>query len=356
MKLLWMPEPVVQPGTPAFLSDPLKLRTQFEDVKLKSFDRLADKVLATDTGKEDLIVPLSDLTLDGMNTIKVKSQGSFIISELAFQQLCARLKIPADYMMRCPVELRNANLAYWVEQNDDRKVMLRTRSWESPEESTRGLLRAVLPHTYEPIDNLRMLEWTHEILKKYEGSLGIQEAKVGEESTHIRLLFDDRVEMDEEQSNAHYFGVHLSGSEVGERSFVLDAVDFRVNGHSGCLYKVEGGHLLSQRHIHIDFKMLRREFVEAFAVAKENEDTIVEALRTAQLATVRDPRSRIRQLVRHYRQTNEFAETVIVAYDSDPIPTKYGIVQALTRAARRMHIDDRVDTELLAGQIILEGA
>jgi hypothetical protein len=258
------------------------------------------------------------------------------------------------------LELRNHNIAYWMDQNEERKVLLRTR-WLPSDDPNRteaaGILRAVLPKTYEPIDNVRILEWIAAALNHFNGALGIHYAKIQEESTHIRLLYEDPIELGAGSiSDTHYFGLHISDSEVGERSFISDFADYRVGSESSCLHKVDGKHLVNQRHIHIDFKSLRREFDESFIEASEYRETITDLLKTAQQASVRDPMSFIRKLVRHYRLTNEFAEAVIVAYESEPVATRYGIAQAFSRAAKRMPIDGQIDTEQFVGHYLLEAA
>jgi len=331
----------------------------FGDVRLKAFQRVQQKVLEREMGKEDITVPLADIKfVDDVGAIDVRSYGRLLVSELAFSQLCTRLKVPTDYMVRCPLNLRNANMSYWIEQNDERKVMLRVRKFPESDQDKEGIgiLRAVLPSSYEPIDNGRIIDWIGAAIEHWDGKLGIQHARIGEVSTHVRLIFKPSVPINEDMDHPFHFGVHVSDSEVGERGFATDFISFRPNHEAGFLHLVEGSHLVSQRHIHIDFKMLRRDFAESFAVAQENQESVTELLNNAAVVNIRDPHSYIRRLVRHYRLTNDFAETVIHAYEAEPLATKLGIALAVSRASKRMPIDMRVDTETLIGNYLLEGA
>jgi hypothetical protein len=321
--------------------------TAFGDIKLIPLERLQEKANKLAIGKEDFLVPLTDVKFVGLNLMEVKSHGRLLVTELAFYQLCGLLKLPFDYMMRCPLDLRNENLAYWIDQADDRKVFFRTRSVDSDPEGS--ILRAVLPRTYEPIDNSRILDWCDGVLTHFGGALGIQFFKISEVSTHIRMLFSEPSVVD---SDEHYFGVHVGDSEVGERALTASFTDYRVSTENTCLHKVDGKHLVNQRHIHIDFKSLRRAFEEGFEIAKEQKDAVLDTLRYAQAAAITDAPNFIRKMIRHYRLTNEFAEAVVTAYESEPNPTKYGVVQALTRAARRMPIDAQIDVELMAGEFL----
>lgn len=328
-------------------------------VRLKSLNKLAQRITQRESGKEDLIVPFSDIAFVGdMGAVMVKGFGRVLLSELAFSQLCTRLRIPVDYMIRCPLDLRNSNLSYWVEQNDERKVMLRIRKFPERHQDTSsvGVLRAVLPQTYEPIDNQRILDWCSAAIQQHDGKLGIQSYRVSEVSTHIRLLFADPSVVAQD-GDLFFFGVHVSDSEVGERGFAADLVSFRPEQETGFLHLVDGDHLTAQRHIHIDFKLLRQSFSDSFTLAKDNMEAVTEVITRAVMTPVRDAQSYIRRWVRHYRLTNDFAETVVHAYEAEPLPNKYGVAIAIARAATGLPtMDERVNTEAMVGAYLLEGA
>lgn len=358
MKLLTAPVQEVPTGEDKHdnVWEDLNSPLAFGDMKLKPFQRFAKKVLARENGKQDVVVPFADIKfVEDMGAIDVRNVGRILMTDLAFSQLCMRLKVPADYMLRCPLNLRNAHMAYWVDQNDERKVMLRLRMFNEDEQDAEGIgvLRAVLPQTYEPIDNRRILDWIGTAVSHFDGALGIQHFKVGEISTHVRLVFDKGFTVGDEE---FAYGVHVSDSEVGERSFSADLVSLRKEHEIGILHLVEGAHLVTQRHIHIDFKLLRRNFAECFDAAKENRELLVDLFSAAADTDVKDPHSYLRRLVRHYRLTNDFAETAIHAYEAEPKPNRFGIALAFSRASKRMPIDMRVDTEAIAGAYIMEGA
>ena len=155
--------------------------------------------------------------------------------------------------------------------------------------------------------------------------------------------------------------MHVSDSEVGERALNLDYMMYRLACLNGLIVEVEGEKLLHQKHIFIDRSKLGRSFREAFQVALEYRETLTETLQTTRSQVVSDPHSMIRRLVRHYRGTKEFADLVVAAYEADPPregvkPTRFDIVQAITRAARGMKIDRRYDVEGIAGQYLLDAA
>jgi hypothetical protein len=191
--------------------------------------------------------------------------------------------------------------------------------------------------------------------------LGIQSARITELSTHIRLVFDSVYDPEAGKEadfteNPFFFGVHISDSEVGERGFAAHLMTFRPSFETGFLHNVDGSALVAQRHIHIDFKLLRRNFTQCFLAAKENIESVMDQWSRAWNTKVTDPHSYIRRFIRHHRLTNDFAESVIHAFEAEPQKNKYGIAVAVSRAAAKLPIDMRVDTEALCGQYLSEGA
>jgi hypothetical protein len=88
-----------------------------------------------------------------------------------------------------------------------------------------------------------------------------------------------------------------------------------------------------KQHIHIQLSDLGRNFKEAFQVALDYRENLMETLQATRSQTVTDPHSMIRRIVRHYRGTKEFADLVVAAYEADPPregvkPTRFDVVKA----------------------------
>lgn len=325
--------------------------------------KISERVLTLDMGKEDLLTQWSNINFTGIDTVAVRGDngpmGSFILSDNAFEQMCGKLGVPSAYMKKCPVSGRagrQEQLEYWREQIDDREVMLRVRRNENNPDAG-GTLRAVLSKTYEPIDNSRLWTWSQQLLNRFPGQMGVTYASIGETSTHLRLVFTEPLNIGTEQHpDLHYYGLHISDSEVGSKALTVDFLFFRLVCLNGMMTKVEGDHILHTKHIHIDYPTLQREFMASVDTALQHKDTLFNLLDNAKSVNITDPHSQIRRLARHYRFTNDFADKVVEAYEQEPNPTRFGLVQAFTRAARQMPMDRRTDVESIAGQYLIEAA
>lgn len=341
------------------------LATRTPKLKIITPDKVMEKVIASDLGKEDIVTSLKDLSFVGINSMSVKDHGTYLFDDKfpAFEQLCNRLQVPSAYLRKCPLTGRagrNEQLEYWRDQVEENEVMLRVRGFATPKGEERGLVRAVLTKNYEPIDNLRLLNWTTDAMTEVEG-LGLIYANVNNLSTHLRLAFNEPVDLGTtEAPDIHYFGMHISDSEVGERALNMDYMLYRLACLNGLIVEVEGEKLLHQKHIFVNYSQLERNFKDAFSMALDYREQLIDTLQATRSQVVRDPFSMIRRIVRHYRGTMEFANAVIAAFEAEPPidgqATRYHIVNALTRAAKKQKIDQRYAIEEIAGKYLVEAA
>jgi hypothetical protein len=147
MKLL-ATRPVEAHDEPDHRWSTLQTPETFRDqIALKPFQKVLRRVEEKESGKQDITVPFADIKfVDETGAIDVRDYGRVLMTPLAFTQLCTRLRIPADYMERCPLALRNSNLSYWVEQNDERKVLLRIRRFPEREAKKKEVGHPVRSH------------------------------------------------------------------------------------------------------------------------------------------------------------------------------------------------------------------
>lgn len=350
------------------LNNPIVESYELEDgggLRMLDTDKLMQKILADNVGKRDIKVPWSALEFSGINSLNVKGEGQFSFTDHSFRQMCEQLHMPVDYLKRCPTDgpaSKQAQFEYWRDNIQDSELLLRVKNYPTANDTGEiGDLRAVLQHTWNPIDNLRIMQWTEDVIERHNDQIGIVYARIDSDSTHLRTCYKEPINLGTAKNpDPHYFGVHISDSETGGRALQLDYMLYRLSCTNGLIMKVEDEELLQQKHIHVDHTSLGRRFVEAFKNALDYRDQLVESLEKTRMREVKDPFQAIRKLVKHFKGTKEFAETVIAAYEEDPPVgthcTKFHIINAFTRAARVMSMDKRHAVEAIAGQYLAEAA
>ena len=75
------------------------------------------------------------------------------------------------------------------------------------------------------------------------------------------------------------------------------------------------------------------------------------ALRNARQDLVEDPGASLEVIVATYPQLRPISYSVYEAYEQDPEPNRFGLIQAITRAAQTLRPEDRLTVEEFAGRI-----
>lgn len=85
-------------------------------------DVLADRA----RGYHDLTVRASQLRYDPeFGTIEVQGHREYGLRTLALNQVAAKLGVPAQYLRKCPWDLRAENINLWLNENRTRSFLLR---------------------------------------------------------------------------------------------------------------------------------------------------------------------------------------------------------------------------------------
>jgi hypothetical protein len=307
----------------------------------------------------DHTVPGKDVEFSADGTLNVKGEGKFSFTDWSFSQFCTKLHLPTDFMRRSPEgdgpASRKRIIDHWKEQFfNDKTFLFRMKGHEHKDEETGavGRVRAVLTDRYSVFDNLDLLNLVQPMVAK--NNLGIQLGNVTEKSFHIRLLYPDEINVGtEETPDIHQTGIHISNSEVGSRNMTGDILLYRQICTNGMIALLDKDHLFYQRHVNVLPQEVRTKLVSAFELADvrrmEMADKVMEALGVEVLRA----HSEIGKFLKLHRGTDEFIEKARESFDIEPNNSRYGVVNAITRAAQTLPIDQRVAMEEVAGRYLL---
>ena len=107
--------------------------------------------------KRDYLVDLNGMQISASNntfpnlSVDHLTTGEYQLTDHSLNQLCGRLEIGTRYISKClPVsqELVNHNLNFWIKNNKQKELMLRTYDKEPVNE-----LRAIMSNRYKRIDS-----------------------------------------------------------------------------------------------------------------------------------------------------------------------------------------------------------
>jgi hypothetical protein len=259
----------------------------------------------------------------------------YAISDHATSQLCQRLEIPVPYYRRLPGEMKATVANFDIGRLKDKSYLLRGKGdW----------IRAFLSADYTPYDNKQIAETVQSLLGN--GAITIKDFVLEETNLYLKLVSDEIVDR-----GAHLkAGIMIGNSEVGLGSVSVEPFVFRKRCTNDLIIADEN----SFRHAHIHFtaseftRRMAEGFSHAFQVASSALDDF---LRTHQEA-IPHPLDVIRKIAEDRNMTQKFTDQVVSGYLAEPEQTRFGVINAFTRAAQGLAPIQRIEMERFAGTLL----
>ncbi|KKK66039.1 hypothetical protein LCGC14_2968120, partial [marine sediment metagenome] len=101
-------------------------------------------------GCQDREVDLKDIEFCGLGRVLIKDFGVWPTHH-AQQQICSRLRIPYNYLRRCPGEQQTDHLNYWMKREEEKRDTFFIRFHNRH-------IRAWFTKRYVPLDNTLILD------------------------------------------------------------------------------------------------------------------------------------------------------------------------------------------------------
>jgi hypothetical protein len=274
-----------------------------------------------------------------------------VLNNHALGQLSADLGIPRKYFDRMrdvAPRLLRSNVQHWLHEEPNRRMI---RSFQNG-----GMTgRAWLSDGYRRLDNI---EIARTLLPEFENLAPVHvrfhSAAVTDTRLYVRALFPD-FERDVKVGDPVTWGVEIRNSEVGAGALAINGFVLRlvcVNGmtvtselsarHVG--RRISGDGIFSQETVQADdaaFWLAARDTLRA-AISETRFDQVVETLReTTEGTPVQRPILATEELASTFSLTEEERERVLLNLMSEGDMTRWGMLNAITTAAKDSESFDR---------------
>ena len=317
-----------------------------------------------DQGKADFRIHTAELAmLDGTlikkdgedffgNTIEGEeiSYPSLTLSDRAFHQLSARLKMPGRYVKTLPFPLSDPLFNHHLPEAaaEDTIYLIRSRREEA---------RAILSNAYAIVNNRTIIQMVNAIAvgdsKHSKGfDHDIKDFYLTDAGMWLKMILPGLTREDP-SSNAGSdlkVGIMIGNSEVGERSASVEPFVFRQACTNDLVVVFEDA--LYQRHVYLDEVELERRMAKAIGEAFQVGNDLVDRFIASREIPIEDPAKVLERLSKDLGLTKGQAEAVDDAYSIEPERTVFGVVNALTYAAQQMGPEARVQLERGAGKYL----
>jgi hypothetical protein len=265
----------------------------------------------------DDIVPVQDMRFNDLESLTIAEQ-SFGVLPSAQRLIANRLRIPFSYLSRCPEDLQEQNLNYWLERESRNRQALFCRF-------DGQALRAVFTERYTAIDHMevltKMLEYGFDPAGEVHFSLDqeIMVMKVPEYDRQFQVSEKDGIVP----------GISIANSEVGILALSIEAFYYRLVCTNGLIAKTA----VNSRYKHISRRVLD-EFPDVLQgvvhQSRHGQDRFLLSARTP----VDNPERTIETFARQFQITQEETAIIKQAYYHEPGATMFHVINAFTRTAQ----------------------
>jgi hypothetical protein len=270
-------------------------------------------------GNWDQTIPASSLEFEDLDHVTERGTGNvYRMMGSAKRLISQRLRLPTDYLERCPRNLQAENLNYWLRTLGDAPLFCRFKDQN---------IRAFFTKRYKPIDNTDVME---RVLDSFPPHTRV-EFKISNEM--MLLNIPDHTKAFKVLDDRMVPGCHFSNSEVGLVAYSCTVFYQRLICTNG---------LISADTIAVKTRHIKRNALDEFHATMEEVRRLAlvqtDKMRISVESKVDDPRASIITFGRRFGHTLEEIQSVHNAWDQEPGNTLWAVIQAFTYAAKASHL------------------
>ena len=265
----------------------------------------------------DETIAIRDMRFRDLEQLEIAGQ-SFAVLPSAQRLIANRLRIPFSYLSRCPVDLQQSNLNYWLERESFNRQSLLCRF-------DGHALRAVFTERYTPIDHMEILT---KMLEYGFDPAGEVHFSIDQEIMVLKVPEYDRQFLVSERDKI-VPGISIANSEVGILALSIEAFYYRLICTNGLVAKTA----VNSRYKHISRRVLD-EFPDVLRgvvhQSRHGQDRFLISTQTP----VDNPEQTIETFARQFQIKQDETTIIKQAYFHEPGATMFHVIQAFTRAAQ----------------------
>ena len=317
-----------------------------------SFNNIYERAEDIQENCYDYLIKGSDLTFyapsmeSPFNTLEIPVNNGYVnqkLSSFALSQLGNKLEVPGKYIWKCldtgSYSLLNENINYWL-SSYNKKVLIR---------NNKDRIRGILSKKYTSFD-------APEILSSISNTINLNNYKVkgsyiDDERLHLRLVGNNNLNINGEDDL--FPALFIDSSDVGRCALRVVFGIYKQVCTNGLIVKRFGGTIFSQKHMGINKEDLEETLVASVSrtdnLIHSSERMINEAKRVNFNYTSEEFSEWLKDST---RLSNTIITKTIGLMDSRYGSSKWGLINAITEVAQDYNLEQRIEMEELAGNML----
>lgn len=335
----------------------------------RTLTELAAEITRQSKVKADYVAPTNELTFltteSGSELFLPNGKGEFGIKPLAHQQLASHLGIPSQYYQR----LQGSGYTSLLDLNVNH--LFRIKPENRMVRTIDGQVRAFLSDRYRRLDNDQLAEHMLPILGQIP-DVHFPSVEITENRLYLKAVAP-RIQGEVKTGDVVQAGVVITNSEVGQGSLSISPMFFRLVCLNGAIVETAvrryhvGRHVESDDNYEVYTDATLRADDKAFwmktadvlrqAVSETNFNRLLVKMRAAaESQPMVNPLQGVRELTNRFALADHEQESILAHLVSGGDLTRWGALNAVTRASQDLDDYDRAtDLEFLGGAILNMG-
>ena len=338
------------PSTPATPAASTRARTLPDLVEVFRAEEARDN--------PDVVTTLSSLRLTDEGFVDVPKLGFFAMTEWSRRQIATALGVRWDRWFENASSRERADETNRRFARASGLVRLRTRALRDPDpvldKGVDGHLRALVSATYTPVPDSTLARHLVEALRPGDAELRLVRQDMTDRTSSYVVKLGDVYRPGDAGSQVGdvWGGVLVRNSGVGFASLVISLHVTRLLCLNGMTAPVPDPFLMKRRHRGIDDHALRALLAERLLDLPGRLHQGQMRLRAAAEKKVDDIPAELRHVLEHAGLPQRHMPALLSAYGREPLPSAFGVSQAITLAAQSMSPEERLDLEQAAGRYL----
>lgn len=261
--------------------------------------------------------------------------GCYALSDLSTGQMCQRLGIPVAYYRRLPGEMKAVVANYDLERLNGKSYLLRGKGdW----------IRGFLSAEYVAYNNTQVAETVEGLLGK--AAVYVKGFILEETHMFLKIISEEIVD----HASGLKAGIMVGNSEVGLASVSVEPFVFRQPCTNDLIVAEEKA--FKHAHIHFTVQELNCRMAEAVGNGFQVASEVLDAFLNAHDDPILDPLETIRKIAEARKFSQKFTDEAVGSYLSEPEPSRFGVINAFTRAAQGLAPLQRIEMERFSGTLL----
>lgn len=266
------------------------------------------------------------------------------LNKHSFAQMCDLIDVPTGYAHT--LSEKNPTLANEI-INDGLQRHNDKLFWRFSEDR----VRAVSSDKVVPIDNNAVVSAMDKYISSEQNDFVIRSVSLDDDRFYLKVLFDEeyRDRTGLTRGNHLKVGIMTRTTETNNGAIMVKPFIYRWSCTNDAI--VARSNSFEAFSHSVTHAQLTEGVSSVVAYARLEAKTLVDRMLESQSEIVKNPKVVLQQIASDLSLNKSDTKRLIYAYNKEPMPTRYGVVQALTLFAQSVELDARARIETRAGEL-----